>query len=222
MTEDQPTITRLTPIRRDPSRLTVRAGGRAVATLGREQIEAMGLTVGMAWTEALAARVASAAEHDKARRYAARALGRRALSRGELIDRMRRRGHDESTATGVADELEANGWLDDRAYGRMVIDSERSRKPAGAALLRHKLAHKRVPRRLAEQLIDQAEQNYDAVAEARSLAERRLATASLQRCDRVAKRRRLWGLLARRGFCPQVIREALDPVLGEGNDDPQS
>lgn len=220
MSSELATITRITPTKRDPLRLTLRAGGRVVATLPRDQVEALGLAVGLAWTDELARRIGPAVDCDKAWRYAVRALGRRALSRGELIDRLRRRGHEAKTAEQVVDRLTDKGWLDDAAYGRSVIQAERARKPAGARLLRHKLAAKRVPRDVAERLVDEAEKDHDPVAAARSFAEQRLRSATLQRADAQARKRRLWGQLARRGFDAHTIRQALQPLLGDDQDGP--
>jgi len=215
---DPPTITRITGTQRDPLRVTVRAGGKVVATLPRETANELGLAVGIKWTAALAARVADATDYDKALRYALRALGRRALSRGELADRIRRRGHGQAVVDQVIEHIVARGWLDDAQYGRAVIANERARKPTGDRLLRHKLAQKRVPRELAEQLVDEAEQDHDAVAEARRFAQTKLKSASFAKLDALTRKRRLWGQLARRGFGPDVIRQALEPLLGEIED----
>jgi SOS response regulatory protein OraA/RecX len=64
---------------------------------------------------------------------------------------------------------------------------------------------KRLPRELIDQLIREADEDYDHVAEARHLAERKLDTAALQRCDADKRRQRIWSLLARRGFSPDTI-----------------
>ncbi len=74
----------------DASLRRIRVGRRIVATLPAEVIEAMGITVGEAWTESLATAAQQAEVEHTVRRHAQRLLKRRALSRSELIDRLQR------------------------------------------------------------------------------------------------------------------------------------
>ncbi len=208
-------ITAIKPTRNDPARHTIRAGGKVVATLNDASVKALGLAVGMDWTEELAERVGEAAAKDKAMRDAMRMIGRRALSRGMLAERLARKGYDPEHIDGVVGRLSERGLLDDDAFGRLVVRAELQRKPAGARLLRHKLAQKKVPRELADRLLGEELAERDLVAEARDLAERRLRTAAMQRCDRATRQRRLWSLLGRRGFDVDTIRAALDGLFDE-------
>lgn len=219
MAESNRTITRISPTQRDPLRVTIRAGGKVVATLRRDHVKALGLEVGSAWTDDLAAKVAGHVDRDKAMRYAMRAIARRALSRGELIDRIVRRGHDKEMAGQIVQTLADKGWLDDERYGQTVIETERARKPTGDRLLRYKLANKRVPRELADRLVNEAAEDHDAVGQARAFAKKKLSQASMHRADPQTRQRRLWGQLARRGFDPQTIREALAPLFADGSFD---
>ena len=203
------TVTRLQPTKRDPARVMIRVGAKVAATLPRSAVDELGIAAGTPWTPALAAAVAEAVDADKARRYALNALGRRALSRGELVERIRRRGHGDEVARRVVDDLGSRGLVDDLAYARAVIRSERARKPAGPALLRAKLMHKRVDRQTIDAAIAEADDGYDQVEAARQLIERRLRTTAMRRADPPTRQRRLWALLARRGFSVDIIRAAI-------------
>ena len=205
-------VTKLQPTQRDPNRVMIRVDGKVVATLPREVIDELGISIDLEWTESIAGRVDVAVDSDKARKYAMNALGRRALSCGELADRIRRRGHSQSVAAQVVGELVARGYLDDLAYARAVIRSERARKPAGPALLGAKLLKKRVDRAVIDRAIAEADADYDQVEAAVALAERRLRTAAMQKADAETRKRRLWGLLARRGFNVDTIRAAMDQL----------
>ena len=49
-----------------------------------------------------------------------------------------------------------------------------------------------------------------AMVAARALVDKKLAAGSYRDCDAAARRRRIYGLLARRGYEPQLIRTILD------------
>ncbi|MEX0885603.1 MAG: regulatory protein RecX [Phycisphaeraceae bacterium] len=208
-------ITAITPNRDDPSRASVRVGRRIVATLSWSRLEELALAVGQAWDEPLAQRVADAAGQDKAMRDALRLLARRAQSRSELVQKLRRRGHGSETCERVVERLADRGEVDDEAFARALIREELARKPAGPMLLRQKLAQKGVDRAMAERVVGEAFAEADQVGPAVELARKRWP--SLARFDPATRRRRLYGVLARRGFDADTIRQALQSV--EGDDD---
>ncbi len=214
MNDRQPRITAIKPTQRDPARMSIRAGGKYIGTMSHRRIVELDLTVGMAWTDDLADRVTAMLGADKATRYAMNALNQRMFSTGELIDRLRRRGYEAAVIDEVVEKMTERGFLDDQAYGRSVIRAERSRKPAGPRLLRYKLIRKKLPRELIDRLIDEAEQDHDGAESARQLAEQRLQTVTMQKLEPAVRRRRLYGLLARRGFSPDDIRSAMSNLPG--------
>ncbi len=220
MTAGHAEVESLRPTKRDPLRVMVRVGGRVVGTLPRDAVERLGIAIGTPWSDELAGALAQAVSADKARRYALNALGRRMLSCGELAERMRRRAYEPAVVESVIGQLVERGVLDDEAYGRAVIRAERERKPAGGRLLRHKLFQKKLPRELVDRLIAEAEADHDAPAALRALLERRLQTTAMQKLEPAVRRRRLWGLAARRGFNPDDIRAAMSDIvaLDEPND----
>jgi regulatory protein len=203
------------PTQRDPMRVMLRVGGKVMATLPRASAEDVGAVAGAIWTGDLAERVAAAVDADKATRYALRALERRALSSGELRDRMQRRGHGEAAVEQTLSYLLERRYIDDQAYAESVIRSLRSRKPAGPRLLRHKLYQKRLPAAVIDRALAEAADADGDVEQARAYAASRLKLPSVQRLDARTRQRRLWSALARRGFDTQVIRAALTHLLDE-------
>jgi len=204
-------ITAITPSRRQPQRVVIRVEGRSIATLPHALVASLGLKVGDAWSEALAKRVAQAATYDKALRAAMRRLDRRAMSTRQLADKLRTLGFEPSIIEQVTARLTELGALNDRAYGEALIREIQRGKPAGPRLLRAKLAQKGLDRALIDELLAEAAADDDPVACARSLAQRRLT--ALSRYDVPTRRRRLWGLLARRGFDSDVIEQALTDLF---------
>lgn len=210
MSIEPPQISALQPAKRDPDRLTIKVAGKAVATLNRRYVEDLGLTVGHAWSEELADTVAEMAIYDKAMRDATRRLARRAMSRGQVRDKLRTLGHDAAVIDRVLARLDELELIDDAAFGRMLIEETRRARPAGPRLLQQKLRQKGLDPELIGRLIDEAEEHADADADARALIEKSLLR--LQNCDAPTRRRRLYGALARRGFDTEVIQRAMEQV----------
>lgn len=220
---DEPTITAIKNVPSDPHRVSVRVGKKSVAKLPREAVGEIGLVVGERWTEALAARVEQAAGLDKMRRDALRLVNRRDYSSGELVFKLTQKDHPRKLAEALVAELAERGLIDDEAYGRSVIRTELSRKAAGRRLLQQKLYQKKLPRDLIETLLNEhdASDDHDDIAAATELAEKKLATATLMKCDAEKRRQRIYGLLARRGFGPEVINKVMSAVaeqLRDGGD----
>ena len=219
MTEPAKIITALKPTQRDPTRVMIRVGKQVMATLPRKVVEDLQIAVGMAWTEALAANVEQAVDEDKAYRYALNALARRAMSMGDMRDRIRRRGHSNVVAEQVVEHLVQRGWLDDEQFGRAYIEQLRSQKPAGPRLIAYKLRQKKLDANLIQRLIqDSGDAEADA-AGARRLAEQKLRSTTMRKADPASRKRRLWSMLARRGFTPDVIMSVMREVTGLRDDE---
>ncbi|QNN22420.1 regulatory protein RecX [Planctomycetales bacterium ZRK34] len=217
---DLPTITAIKARRTDPDRCSVRVGKKTVATLRWEQVNTLGLRVGDVWDQNLAERVTQLAAAEQVRVDAQRLINRRDYSSGELRFKLTQKGHDARTSEAVVARLVELGIVDDEAYGRSVIATQRARKGAGARLLQQKLMQKRLPRELIDELIREADEDYDHIGEARQLADRKLDTAALQRCDPAKRRQRIWSLLARRGFSPDTINRVMSDLADRlRNDD---
>ena len=144
---------------------------------------------------------------DKALQQALNRLNRRAMSRHDLDFKLKKLGYEQSVRQSVLDRLTEMGCLDDRAYGRALIDATMRLKPAGPQLLRQKLFQKGIDRSLIEKLVGEATDAQDLAPGAVELARKKLRT--MQRLDIQTRKRRLYGLLARRGFNPDTISSVM-------------
>lgn len=201
------TISDISPLPSDPNVQRIKVGGRIVARLSGRDVEQLNLEPGQEWTDELAERVAHQVARAKARKTALNALGRRSLSRGQLIERLQRRGHDADAAASVADELEADGWLDDAAYARELAESLCRSQPASQRLIVHKLVQRKFSRDLAERVAAEVLEGTDAVEQAMEFAEKRYR--SMQSLSPAVAVRRIAGALARRGFDHSTTREVI-------------
>ncbi len=210
-------ITAMQPSEKRPDQLRVQVDGKWVANVSLRAAEGLQLAVGGVWDDALAAAVAEEGGFDKAMKQAMNRLGRRAMSRRQLDDKLRRLEHPQRLRDAVLDRLETLGYLDDRAFAEAVVRETLRAKPAGPTLLRQKLYQKGVPRAVSDVVLAEHTPAADEqTLQAAELATRRLA--SLSRYDRATQQRRLYGLLARRGFSPDVIRDALHQAFTEVDD----
>jgi regulatory protein len=204
------TVTAIEPQPSDPNYRRIRVNGRIAARLRIGDVEALRLNVGTRWTKALAARVTEAVAAAKARRAAMTMLGRRALSRGELVERLTRRGHALNVVERVGNELAADHWIDDERYAHDVAEKLVREKGVAKPHIVERLVRRRIDAALAERIADEVaggEGAFDAAAE---LAAKRYRTMGALE-PRVAARR-LAGVLMRRGYDEDVVRAALAQI----------
>ncbi len=201
------TITAIEPLRSDSTMRRVRVGRKTIATVQAADVDAMGLAVGLDWTDQLAQRVQRAVETHQARRAALWLLNRRAYSCGELIDRLARRGHSNQIAGSIAQELAIAGSIDDEAYGRAIAREAVATKPASQEFLARKLRGRRIPDDLAQRIARETLADVDLVAAATQYARKRLH--AMPTVSWTTATRRIAAALARRGFDADTIAATL-------------
>lgn len=142
-------------------------------------------------------------------------LSFRARSESELERRLRRAGHPSSAVSAALERCRELGYLNDRDFALAHVRDRLRLRPKGRRALRSELYRKGIDRELAEEAIDAgfAEFGIDERDVARRLARER--ARALRRLDEGVARRRLTGYLARRGFPPPVVREAVEATLPE-------
>ena len=201
-------ITGIVASHRAPGRFTVMIDGKPRHTLGLAAIEQLGLAVGKSTVgreDVLAREEASLRTYDRAvtmlaaRGRASRDLERLLVAKGEPVE----------LARNAIERLTREGIVDDAAFARSFVRS----KSAGAGLakrrLEQELGRRGVDRGVVTEAIDEvfSEEQVDEAAAAEALARKR--QRSLTNLDPLARRRRLYAFLARRGYSPDVIGSAL-------------
>jgi regulatory protein len=201
-------ITAIDPLPSNPNLLRIRVDGAIIARLPRSDAESLELEVGQRWTASLARKVEHALALGKARKAALTILGRRAVSQGELVERLTGKGHEQAIAKAIADELVADGWVDDATYAESIVHDLTRKKPASAQFLMEKLQKHLIDHDIAQQAIDHVLETIDPNQAANELAQQRLA--SMKSLPRATAARRIAGLLARRGFDEHIIEHTLE------------
>lgn len=207
---DPAVITGLVASEKRVNHVVVKVGNRTVASLPLSVVVELGLGVGQEWDGALAEKVKESSAFSRALAAGMKSAGRRPLSRRRLEEKLRKAGWDDAMIARVAERLTRLGALDDEKLGRALVEEIQARKPAGPALLRAKLRQRGLENRLIEKLVQEAadDPTRDAVADAVELARKKLR--GLERFDPATRKRRLWGMLARRGFNGETISDAME------------
>lgn len=151
-------------------------------------------------------------EYERAREICLRQLSYSARSRAQLAASMRRRGIDDAIADSVLSRFQAVGLIDDEAFAAAWVDSRHRGRGIGPRKIAHELRNRGVDQRLtAETLrtITPAEER----ATARALLDRHLSGTRGRPAP--SRARRLIGILARKGYSPQVAYEVVRHALAQ-------
>ena len=152
----------------------------------------------------------------RARAVALDLLARKAWTRQDLARRLRRRGAPADVASAVVADMEARGYVDDRAFAAAWAESRARDRGLGRERLRQELVARGVARPLVEAAIERAFEETDELARAHRAATRRLTMLGRSAPDQAA--RRLHDYLRRRGYPGDVVRQVLRMVRMEALD----
>ena len=141
-----------------------------------------------------------------------RLLTAAARPRAALATALAQRGIPDDVANSVLNRFVEVGLIDDRAYAEAFVTAKHRDRALGVAALRTELRRKGVD----DITVDAAVQTLDQNAErerARTLISRRVDAAMGNGVP--AARRRLVGLLARRGYSADLARQVVDEAIAE-------
>jgi regulatory protein len=211
-------VTGLEPLRRRPEFVELHIGGELVCAIACEVVAVHGVRVGDALTADQLARVRAADAAWRAKQAALSLLAARARARGELADRLKRKGFDEGAVESALEQVEAMGLVDDAAFSESWVRDRLKLRPRGAAALVAELRRKHVSIEIARDAVARVMAAEDVSDDAlcSAAAERwagRHAVTGIALADRQAMERKLSAYLARRGYRGDAIRAAVDATL---------
>jgi regulatory protein len=205
-------ITRIEAQRRSTERINVHVDGEFRLALAAEIVLSTGLRIG---DEVSADQLAELERQDtewKAREAALRLLSFRPRSALELRRRLREKGYPDDVAETCVQRLVDAGLVQDAEFAGALVRDRLRFRPQGRRRMLQELRSKGVDETTAREAMQ------DAIA-AEATSELELARTAARKWrprsgePRDAARRRLYGLLARRGFEPDAIREVIDEQL---------
>lgn len=136
-------------------------------------------------------------------------IARRARSRTEIRQYLRRHEVDPAVAERVLGRLDEQGLADDAEFARAWVENRLALHPRSGRALRQELRLKGISPELAAQALAGIDEEGTARRLARSKAER------WRDCEQREFERRLGSYLARRGFSYEIIRSVLEGLYGE-------
>lgn len=205
------TITALRPARAAKHRVSVEIDGTPAFTLSAGLAASDRLEVGDRIGAGRIAALLTADETARAMDIALAFLAYRPRSEKEVRDRLRRGGFGQEAIDQVLVRLHEWRYLDDADFARRWVEGRTSGQPRGARLLQQELWQKGIDRETAREAIAEAE--IDEAAAAEALVRERLRSYAGE--EPAVIRRRLGAYLSRRGYSYDVVRAALERVLGD-------
>lgn len=137
-------------------------------------------------------------------RHAFRLLGYRDRSEKEMYEKLARKGFSENIAEEAVTYLKDKGFIDDRRFAEILKKDAVERKRLGKRGTRHYLINKGIADDIVDDVLGNDDDYLDA---AKSLVERKLR--NVKDYDEETIKRRLWGMLSRRGFSYDTINKVL-------------
>jgi len=137
-------------------------------------------------------------------------LAKRALTRKELRDRLRRKKFPLAEVNQIVAEFHDKGYIDEQAIIEDAARLGKELKLQGRFLLRYELRRRGLPEAAVNAVLDQDYQPTEEYAVARTFAEHH--AAKMTETDSAKKLNRLGAALQRRGFDVEVIQQVLDEL----------
>jgi regulatory protein len=145
---------------------------------------------------------------DKAMTY----IGARLHSRAELVKKLARREYGPAVIDAVMEDLVRMGYVNDEQFALSKVQSIAKHKHHGKRRAAIELTKAGVKGEAAKKALDEVYDAHDSVSVARTLAEKK--APSLRKLEPMVAKRRLIGMLQRRGFDYESIKPVVEEVLG--------
>lgn len=215
MLEDEPSIS-LSP--KGPNRWKLVTPDHKNATLDDAAVIDAQLANGDPWTLGVQERVRRAIGEAGARIAAARLLKVRARSSAELRERLAGRYPREAVEKAVEGLVRA-GAVDDARLADQLAEQFGELRPHAREAVREKLERARLGAEMLEEALNTHAASGGESARALEAAHGQVRRLQALNLTPEAMRRRLFGVLARRGFDAETAAEAVERVLGSTEDE---
>ena len=212
-----PTVTRIAEQRRAANRRNVYLDGVFAFGCNLNVVARFRLREGLALTAEQVAEIQRGEVRQECFDAAIRSLETRLHGRAELKRKLMRKEFGEAVIDGVLDDLARMEYLDDAKFARAKAESAAKVKHHGRRRAMAELARRGVGRDVADAALRAVYTQESSLAVATALAEKQ--APRLRKLDPVVARRRLVGMLQRRGFEYEAIKPVVDRVLGSPHGD---
>jgi regulatory protein len=207
-----PQISRIVEQKRSPNRRSIYLDGKFAFGCNVNVVARFRLREGMALDEQQIRAIRLGEVKQEAMDAALKLLSMRLHSRAELLRKLKRREYGDEVLEAVMEDLTRLGYLDDARFAQAKSLSLAQHKKHGRRRALQELRKAGVTTEVAERALGKVYDTHDTLAVARELAAKQ--ASRLKRLDPLVARRRLIGMLQRRGFDYDDIKPVVDEVLG--------
>lgn len=215
-----PVVTKLTEQRRRENRRNVFLDGAFAFGVNLNVVARFHLREGQQLTDEQVVEIQRGEVRQECLDKALQYLGARLHSTAELRRKLMRREYGEAVIDGVLDDCQRLGYLDDARFATERAQSAATCKHVGKRRAIIELRRAGVKADVAERAAGDVYDATDPLAEARTLAEKQ--APRLRKLDPAVAKRRLIGMLQRRGFDYEAIKPAVEAALGRLADEEQA
>jgi regulatory protein len=208
-----PTITKISEQKRRENRRNIYLDGAFAFGCNLNVVAKFRLREGLQLTHEQVQEIQAGEVKQECMDDALNALSRRLHSRAELSRKLTRKEFGDAVIQNVLDDLVRLGYVDDARFAATKALSAAQHKHHGRRRAFMELKKSGVTSDVADKALEDVYSKEDSTAVARELARKK--APSLKRLDPVAARRRLVGMLQRRGFDYDAIKPVVDEVLGD-------
>jgi regulatory protein len=189
--------------RRGQKRITIRFDEGTDVLVGTEVCVQYGLRPGVDLTDSQLTEILHAEAHRDCLESAVRLLSYRQRTEAELRDRLLKKKMSAEVVAETIERLLSAGLLDDTQFARNWVETRDQRAPRSRRLIAQELRARGVARPVIERETAALDENHAAYR----AAERRAQT--LSGSSYADFRQRIGGLLLRRGFGYETVRETV-------------
>ena len=212
-----PTVTAITAQRRAANRRNVHLDGAFAFGCNLNVVARFRLREGLTLSADEVVAIQQGEVRQECFDAAIRSIERRMHGRAELKKKLMAKEWGEPVVDGVLDDLERMDYVNDERFARARTESAAKVKHHGRRRAMQELTRRGVSRAVAESAVGAVYSKDQSLAIATALAEKQ--APRLRKLDAMTARRRLVGMLQRRGFEYDAIKPVVDRVLGSHGDD---
>jgi regulatory protein len=210
-----PIITRIIEQKRKANRRSIHLDGRFAFGCNMNVVAKFRLREGMTLSRDQVAAILQGEVRQECFDAAMKFLQARLHSRSELRTKLMRREYGGELIDGVLNDLKRLGYIDDARFAKTKALAAAQHRQHGRRRAMVELLKKGVEKETARSAVADVYEATDSLSIARRLAEKK--ASSLRKLEPLVARRRLAGMLARRGFEYDVVKPVIDEVLGNFN-----
>jgi regulatory protein len=211
-----PTLTKISEQKRRANRRNVFLDGKFAFGCNLNVIAKFRLREGMKLTAEQVAAIQQGEVRQECFDQTMKFLERRLHSRAELKRKLARHEFGDAIVNTVLDDLARLGYVDDERFAKTKALAGAQHKQHGRRRAFVELMKAGVSGSVAGRAVEDVYDSTDSLALARQLAQKQ--APRLRKLDQLVAKRRLVGMLQRRGFSYDEIRPVIDEVLGHSDE----